>query len=337
MKKRTRLLALSAMFPAILFSCKKNNNSSTTQQVGPYTSMENVFAMEALQPLTVTVNATRDTSFYGNSGTRYIFYGNSFMTTAGAIVTGTIQLQVCEYLKKGDMIFSKMLPMSNGEPLISGGEINVSATQSGQALFLASGYYFEANVPQPGTPLTSMQFFSGQTATLDTTLLKTNWIQPVQDSGGASGGGFAQVVVGIGDTLDIISDSLRECNADQFMTSPDYQNFTVTTSISGTTLPSPNASALNILSSAPTVVYGYTLYDTYKGVWPLGKVGSYSNGIFTEEHVPNIPVHFVIFTIINGNFYGGILGSVTPATGSNYTVNLTEVNPDSFRAQVNGL
>jgi len=108
------------------------------------------------------------------------------------------------------------------------------------------------------------------------------------------------------------------------MTSPHFQTFTVVAKVAGT-----------ILNSSYKV-YGYTLYDDYKGVWPLGRIGSYADGVFTEEHVPNIPVHFVIFTLVNGKFYGGI-GSATPATDSSYTVPLTNVNPATFKKQVDAL
>ena len=322
MKTTNLLLTLIIILSAFLFSCskKQTNNTATTRPT--YSSMDSIFSMLSVQPKTLSVDAVNGGSYYGNSGTRYIFYGNSFMTAAGGSVTGTVQIQVSEYLQKGDMLFSKMLPISNNEPLLSGGEINVSATQNGQPVYLQPYNYFQANLPQPGTPDTAMKFFSGQ-PTLDTTQFKTNWIGAVADSNHYFSGFVEEIAAG-GDTLSIISDSLKECNADYFMTSPNFQTFTVTITVTGATLPS---------TGKP---YGYTLYDNYKGEWPLGEIGSYSNGIFTEEHVPNIPVHFAVFTLINGNFYGGTLGA-TPTTGSNYTVMLNLVDATVFKAQLNAL
>ena len=78
------------------------------------------------------------------------------------------------------------------------------------------------------------------------------------------------------------------------------------------------------------------LYDNYKGVWPLGLTGSFANGVYIEGHVPNIPVHFVSYGIINGKFYGGVTAA-TPVTGGNYTIFLSQVDPTAFKGQLNNL
>jgi len=317
MKKIFNTLVMSIALSAFLFSCSKTNTPVSSTIVAS-ASMDSIFNILRLHSATFNVDAVGGGTFYGNSGTRYTFFGNSFQTASGTTVTGTVQVQVCEYLQKGDMLFSKMLPISNKEPLISGGEINVSATQNGQSVYLKPYNYFVANVPQSTVPPAGMAFFSGQPNT-DTTQNKVNWLKI--DS---SSHNIAQIIGPGGDTLSIISDSLKECNADQFMTAPNYQTFTVTALVTGATVPGSSG------------VFAYALYDNYKAVWPLGWIGSYANGVFTEQHVPNIPVHFVVFTLIGGKFYGGIIGA-TPVTGNNYAVTLTEVDPVVFKGQVNEL
>lgn len=317
MKKIILLLALSASVSCCLFSCKKEKTVSTTTTIpaGPYTSMNDIFSALRLEPKVLTVDASIGGSFYGNSGTRYIFNANSFQNASGVTITGNIQIQVCEYIQKGDMIFSKMLPISNGEPLISGGEISIAATQNGLPVYLKRNNRFEAHIPTNGTPSTGMELFRGRMAE-DTSTAITNWVLPELDS-------MAKLRIGVftypnQDTFNIISDSLILANADRFMTAPDYQNFTVTPIIEGDTMPSKN-------------VFGYTIYDNFKGVWPLS---SYMNKVFTENHVPNIPVHFAVFTLMNGNFYGGTLGTI-PVSGSNYTVSLKKVDANTFKSQLN--
>lgn len=318
--------AIAAMLP----SCKqKDYNKNVTP--GNLSSMNDVFNKLSLKSKTLTVDATAGGSFYGNSGTRYYFAPNSFQTENGTSVTGQVQIEVCEYLKKGDMLFSGMLPISNREPLLSGGEIYVKASQQLKPVFLKPGYTFSANIPTSGTAPAGMQLFMGQQGA-DPTKDKVNWTLVKKDTirevgvfvvHAAGGGGGTNAV----DTLRIISDSLKMCNADQFMTNPNYQNFTVAITVSGATL------------SPSSTVHAYALYDTYKGVWPLGYgfgLGSYSNGVYEEHHVPNIPVHFVAFTLIDGKFYGGSLG-VTPSTGSKYTITLSEVNEETFKNQLNDL
>ncbi len=315
MKNTTYLLSIGILCSIFLFSCRKystNSDAFTT-----YSSMDEVFSELRVNPKIVMVNVDSSNSFYGNSGTRYFFDRHAFVTATGINVIGLVQFQVAEYLQKGDMIFSKMLPISDNEPLLSGGEINVSAAQNGVPVYLARHNYLQANVPFKGIVPTGMDFFSGQQIN-ETSTVNVNWIMPTKDSSNYNAG-FVEIGA---DTLSIISDSLKMCNADAFITDPNFQTFSVT--------------ATCIPSFGTNKIYGYALYDDYKGVWPLGLIGHYLNGVFTEQHVPNIPVHFAVFTLINGNFYGGVLGA-TPTTGSNYTVNLTEQVADSFKAHLNNL
>lgn len=318
MKKSISILALGAMAISSLVSCRKETNVSTV--TGPYSSMQSIYSLLRLQPKTMLIDAATGGSFYGNSGTRYIVQPSSFLTATGANVTGNVTMQVCEYLQKGDMMFSKMLPVSNGEPLVSGGEISVTATQDGQSVFLKPYHTIQAMVPQGGIAPTDMVFFRGRQAE-DTTQMNVNWVKPVPDSTGYGAGIFIVRSPLSNDTLNIISDSLGWANADQFLSSPNYQEFNVNLTIAGDSI------------ANSTKVYGFAVYDQYKGVWPLSKrIGSH----FKESHVPNFPVHFITYALLNGKFYGGILGA-TPATGTIYTVEMKEEDPTTFKAKVNDL
>lgn len=306
-------------------SCRKTVTTVSTVNSKTYSSIEEVFEELKVKPKTLTVDAATGGNFFGNSGTHYYFMPNSFRNAAGATVTGSVSVQVSEYLKKGDMLFSKMLPISYGEPLISGGEINVTASQDGQPVFLKDNAFFLATVPQGGKAPTGMQFFAGE-ATQDSTSI-VNWVVPVKDSAKY----WANIIIlqppppipSPDDSLQIISNTFGMCNADRFLSSPNYQHFTVTIVVNGASLPTtykPNA---------------YAVYDQYKGEWPLS-YGVYADGKFSEGHVPDIPVHFVAFIIIDGKFYGGITAA-TPVSGNNYTVTLDEVNVAEFKEKVQAL
>jgi len=321
MKSPNYLLALCILFSAFLFSCSKSSNPVSTTTTVSYSSMDTIFSMLNVQPKTLMVDAVNGGSFYGNSGTRYVFYPNSFQSPTGANVTGTVQVQVAEYLQRGDMLFSKMLPISNNEPLISGGEINVVATQNGQSVYLRPHSFFTATIPQTDTASTGMEFFSGR-PTLDTTTYKANWVHGATDSSRYNANVF--VTSGTGDSINILSDSLKFCNADKYFQNPNYQSFTVAIVLKDATL------------TTSSTVFCYAFYDQYKGVWALGFNGKYLNGVFTENHVPNIPVHFVAMTVVNGKFYGGVLAT-TPATGMNYTITLSQIDPMAFKTSINQL
>jgi len=313
MKKSLITAAVLTAFAAIAFTaCKKEdkNGGGGGNPQGPYSSVAQVFTQLRTPSKTVTLDATTGGSFRGLKGTRFVFPPNAFRTASGANVTGNVQIEVREMLDHSDMIFSKALPVSNNSPLISGGEVWVNATQNGQKLSMKNNTHFWANIPYDGNNGNNMGLFLGQPAN-DTTVTVVNWFSV--DSSGAGG-----IVVG-NDTLSIFSDSTGFCNADQFMTNPNYQAFTVNvTGVTGVT-------ASNIM--------GYAVYDGYNSMWTLG---GYAGSGFAATHIPNIPVHFVVFAVVNGNFYGGI-AAATPSNGNTYTVNLSQVTPASFATQVDAL
>ncbi len=317
MKKTLTVICMSSL---IYISCKKNDDNTSTISSGITYTNDKIFADLSLKPKQLKVTAETGGIYYGNSGTKYQFFPNSFILADGTIVTGDVDIAVTEYLLKGDMLFSKMLPISGGEPLMSGGEINVSASQNGKQVFLRPNNVFVATIPPTDSVPAGMKMFMGRTTT-DTAVMKVDWmmVEPNVDRymvnvftiSGSDGK----------DTLSIISDSLTLCNADRFMTSPNYQNFKVNVFVSGATLKNET-------------VMGYTLYDNFKGIWPMAYTKN--NHQFNENHIPDIPVHFVAFTIINGKFFGGITGA-TPKTNEEYTLTLTEQNPEEFKKTLNDM
>lgn len=309
------VLAAVAVMALFAGACKRNdNNVSPVVVPGTYSSMDTIYTMLETQAKVVSLDAATGGTFYGNSGTRYVFPPAAFVDGNGNPVTGLVQIAVKEFLKKGDMIFSRVLPVSDGEPLLSGGEIYTNATQGGVNVYLAPGVTFTAKIPQGTTAQTGMGFFRGQEVT--GTANKVNWVQRADSLGGGS-------IVYNGDTISILSDSLQWANADRFLTSPiNYQSFQVSLSVAG------------VSGDVPASVQTMTLYDTYKGVWGMHAPVS---SVVSEGHVPNIPVHFASYGVIGGKFYGGVIGPITPSNGGKYSITLTQVNPADFKAQLNNL
>ncbi len=311
---KNTILFASFCITVTAFSCKKEDTVSTPVSVfSTYSSMDTIYQMLEVKPKYVSVNGATGGTFYGNSGTRYVIPANCLQDGAGNPVTTNVQFEVAEYLKKGDMIFSKMLPISDGEPLFSGGEISIHATLSGQPIYLRpGGCTVSATIPKDKDSTQGMQFFSGQPVA-NSVDNKVNW-RRLTDT--------VNAVIYNGDTVKIISDSLKECNADIFMTLPHYQAFSIVFNISG-----------GIQLPYLSLLHAWTMYDNYKGIRPLV---NYSDGIFRESHVPDIPVHFVFYALINGHFYAGVSGA-TPKTGETYSVTLVETDPKAFKGQLNNL
>lgn len=304
MKKLCSCVAAIMMFA----SCHKTDTSPT------YNSIALALYEQAPKSKTVTIDAGTGGSFYGNSGTRYVFQPNSFKDHTGNLATGNIQIQVIEYLTKADMLFSRVLPVCNGEPLISGGETYAEATKNNEVLTLVGTY--QVYMPTHAAADAGMRVFTAhplQTTSLTLTgVLPRDWVAHDSLS-------LASIVYN-GDTTQLTNDSMEFTNIDKFITNPNYQNFTVTIHADGGELNDAHVSV-------------YAMFDNYNCTWYMASI---SNHVVYENHIPNIPVHFVAVALINGQFYSGIIGA-TPTTGSNYDITLKKSSPADLKAQINGL
>ncbi len=308
-----KFIAAITVLSIFVDACKKPDTTPSVVSTYPtYSSMDTIYQMLEVKPKYVTVNGATGGTFYGTSGTRYVIPPNCLQDGAGNAVTTNVQFEVAEYLKKGDMIFSKMLPISDGQLLLSGGQLSIKATLAGQPVYLKpGGCKFTATIPLDKDTVSGMRFFSGREIS-NPTDTKVNW-QSQSDSSD-------RFIIYNGDTVNIISDSFIYCNADRLMDYDYDEKFTITVATSGV-----------ILSSSK--INGYTFYDNYKGILPFHE---FNNGVFKPAEVPAIPVHFVVFGLINNRFYAGVIAT-TPKTGENYTVTLTETDPAAFKAQLNNL
>ena len=162
MKKNHLLIGAGVCALLLTHSCRKPKPDVSTINNVSFSSVEDMFSKLALKPKVLTVNGATGGSFFGNSGTRYVFQPNSFQDASGTPITGNIEVKVTEFLREGDMVFSRMLPVSNNEPLISGGCFDISASADVKDVFLKPGNTFRANMPQPGVIGEDMLFFKGE-------------------------------------------------------------------------------------------------------------------------------------------------------------------------------
>lgn len=118
-------------------------------------------------PQNFNIAAGRDTIIYGASdGTALHFYANSFKDASGNIITsGTIDIQLTEMYKPGEMICNRTTTITNdGQLLQSGGEINITASMNGQEVYANKyGIGFKQSAPSS----LNMQLFYGNTNNTD--------------------------------------------------------------------------------------------------------------------------------------------------------------------------
>ncbi len=312
--KKVMISAAVLMSMTLSFvACKKNDNPTISPIPGSYTTLNSAFAGEAPKSKTVTINATTGASFYGNSGTRYAFLPNSFQTSSGGLVSGNVDIEVLECTNNADMIFGRMLTMSDGQTLISGGEIRVKASQAGNNVYIRPGMTYNVNMPtNKGAATSDMSFFRGRpTETfLGTT---TNW--------GLSRDSFMSIVYN-GDTIGMTPDSLGDSNIDKFTSAGVAKVDIKLSGISGT------IDVKNVMA--------YYLLEGYLSVASLPTTNFFSN-TYNSQVMLKMQSHIVACCIYSGDFYAGTLASVTPTDGTVYTLNLNKMSPAAFKTMINAL
>lgn len=317
------IIALCVIF---LVDCKEKENiipdTTTTDPTDDddpvYFSIDEVFKELSVKPKKVTIDISQDNSFYGNSGTRYTFMANSLETMDGTTVTGNVDVEVAEYLDRGDMIFSKMLPVSDGKPLVSGGELDIKASQNGEELRLRDGFTVRANVPQRGTPDPKMEYFRGRPDN-DDELNVVNWERPKVDTAGQLFGFRNGVAIMNGDSIAIFTETLNWCNIDRYLKGTvDWQSIKV--NIEGVEIESYHA------------VCTYVLYRDFNAIL--------NNGLYREADLifslPDMTVDIIVFVVVDGKFYSGIL-ALNPENNKTYTLTLKKGDPKHFKEIVNKL
>ena len=272
--------------------------------------MQNVFNTMAVTPLKLTFSASAGGNFYGSSGARYYFPPFSLERDSIQII-GDVDVTIAEYLKVSDMIFSSVLPYSNGSPLVTAGAYYINITQNGNTVVLAKPAMYQVSLPiASGISTAGMGLYFGRPDdTVSSNLV--NW-QPVTDTTYGS-------VSAVTDSVIISSDSIHYNAASRNLLSPSYQAFTLHVTAPITTF-------------SDTLV-AYAVFDSLNSIWQMS---ASHNHLISETMVPNSPVHFVVFTVINGDFYAGILAA-TPVAGNTYTVNLSKTSPAALKSRIDGL
>ena len=217
MKKLTKTVALVLVgITRTLTSCKKDTVTPEEQTPSPTAPTLNTANLKALftnlktPSETYVVNSSNYNTHTCANGTKIIISPNSFLTQAGLAVAGNINIEVKDVLSKKDMILNNAIPVSNGQLLVSGGEVYFNATQGGQALKInpASSVVFQ--VPAGASPSFQMQEFYAKGPS-DLSQTNLNWNTPAVATGSMVGqdstGGFY---------YNFTCDSVQWANCDYF-------------------------------------------------------------------------------------------------------------------------
>ncbi len=293
MKKEMKFLALSVIGLTLITSCKKDTVTpvdETPSQNPPTYSTANVQALLnnlATPVQSYTVNATNYSFYVCANGTKIMIYPNAFLTKSGAPVSGIVNIEVKDVLSKKDMILNNALPVSNGQLLVSGGEVYFNATQGGQQLKMNPASSVTYYVPAGNTPSYQMsEFYANAPANLSNTNLNwnaaqtgTNNVNPIQDTSGAGGGGSVFY-------YNFQSDSMNWSNCDYFYSMPGAKT-TCTVNTLGSFDNSNTAVFLSMNGVAALVRLNSTSYSSLSQAFV-----SYSNSIPVGSNYTIVAISF---------------------------------------------
>lgn len=304
-------LALSLL---VITSCKKEEvipPPTPTSNLGSYfTDNES----DAIQ--TFTFDASVSQFFTGDAGIQVYMPANSFVYSNGNAVTGSITIELTEVLTVSEMIKLNKTTTSNGQILVSGGQLNLEASQNGNRLLLAPGMALNVSVPVSSAD-PQMALFTGNQMT-DGDILWTSSVNDTdqqdsviitQDSSGGTWYNF-----------DFNNDSLGWINCDYWWNTGQTQT-TVTANMD--------------------TVYNFTNTACYLVFPNINSVVSMYNfstpGQFTTSNIPiNQTATFVCISEIDDVYYSAFV-TTTLTNGHVENINMTQTTLADIETAINNL
>lgn len=317
MTKKLSLVTV-CLATAVLFSaCKKNNETGGQPEPnGGYTTLDALFPTQTGPSMKVSINNDAERSLEGASGTQYVIPDSAFTLLDGTPVYGTINLELKEFITKKDMIFHRVLPVTDTSVLMGYGMIYIQANKGGAPLKLKNGKKIAAFLPQNSVldMATEIRLFTGQPRPDDTYTTITWKLAPEADGG-------ADPVMNY---VALYTSKLGYLQAANYQTGAKRK---VTLNLNG--FPDNNADAM---------LRTYVLYNNYKTAFALDQAPfGYRNGAqVVDSFVANQPAHFISFGVKDGFFYGGIK-EATISSDTTLSIDLQKMEAVDMFSQLSAL
>ena len=297
--KRTLILLMTA---AILSTgCQKelSSNKKTTTAVNLWDG----FAARQPGPQLFTVTTAFASNLFGQKGTRLQIPANAFITAAGAPVTGQVNIELREIYEVWEMVLYNKFTQSGTQPIESGGEFFIRATQNGQELRLAPNLILRASLPA-ANPLPGMQVFYG--SRFDSAGA-SNFSWQLAEDRITNNVSIAMDSVNMGSYLMEV-DSLAWINCDRFINETMNQvNIAITNSIAG---------------DQASVLVHFTGMRSIIQAWSTGL------GMF-KSSVPSRAATLIAVTNRDGQLHTAF-NAVQLQAGGNYSLTLSPTTEEAF-------
>ncbi len=323
MKKTTLCILGLALSVSFFTGCEKEKKQDAITPVVTNTSLtvkefiENNSAKK--QPFTINVTNVNDT-IVGSLGTKVIFPSNAFVTQGGQAVTGEITIQLIEIFDKAAMLLSDRPTTSDGQLLVSGGEIFIGATANGQELKLVGNRAILVELQAVNVDK-DMTLFTG--ALKDD---QFNWTA-VPDVV-ASPKPFS-----FNDSTWYMQDIVRPT----FYYNPSSYIFTSTKLgwlNCDAVYYSPTPTTISIVCRGVVDDNNTRAYLVYKNINSVANVWEYAAGTFTSAHVPiGEVVTVIVFSLKDGKQYVDAK-EVTITSNMHISMNLVEASESEIIALI---
>ncbi len=339
---------LCALTVTLVVSCSKNYHRGDPDPVlgeeASYVDLNKVFSALRSTPQHFTVQAGVETEIVGAQGTRMLFYENSFRDAAGNTITsGTINIDLVEMYKAGDMIANRAPTMtSSGDMLESGGEIDITATKDGKEVF-TNGYGLSFKAAAVDSQ--QMQLFFANTNNEDSVLVWTmadtsSRTFRMSHRQGQKANGTTCTGVQCLYVFDTCT-KFRKINCDRFSSIPNNQKTDIAVILPDTSFIT-NRMSVNGRYARAINTEVYLVFPTINSCMKLGEYGSYrarriTDTVLTDQKVPiGWPYKVAIVTYKDGKYYyWDEDGTIT--TNMAVKTSKVEVTTDVIKVKLNAL
>ena len=309
-------LVAFAFATVALGACNQEDDIQNVAPSGPYASLAAALNENTALAQTYNIDADSGGSFVATRGTRFLFPKRAFLTPGGDTVQGTVQVTIREYLDRGEMIFSRVLPVSGTMPLLTAGEFFTSAVQSGKTVQLRLSKPYTVFLPQRNfiTPASGLGPFLGVIQEIPGSGI--NWIPS---------GYPASIIASDIDTVATTADTLgfyQPAVANEFFNYQGQDAATVKFSMGG----------VGGLDDANSFLF--VLPKGLREVIPIG--GAKAIGKLPFVGRKDVEVNVVAIAVVNGYFYGGT-STAKIEDGKTLNVDLKEYPPSIFKAAITAL
>jgi len=312
-----KLIYLSCLALIVLtFSCKKeaitvvekDNPAIETEQ------FENIQAfLDTYKPqverftFDAAIGLTTTTAKYGS---QIQVPANVLVNASGQLVTGNVELKILEVFSKADMIYTGAYPWFNNQPLNSGAEFYIGASQKGEVLEIKDSMEITYTVPAQDTG--QMTWFAAFGDENDSDELE--WLFAA-NTGVKIGVPFDYMQTN--NSYKISLSYLSWCNIDEILSLPtNYNEF----EFKGV------EADLNHTNTETTIVL-----KNNNTAFPLTKSNgaNFTNNVLDYSNLPAVEMTVFTISVIDKELYYGAI-DIDPEAGLRYTIDLSKTSAEDL-------